>query len=76
MWKKWIKIGVVTILVTWMVINLNMRVDSGMNGSSLQMANIEALASTESGDWYYPCVKARGFCFVNGLKVNGVAFID
>lgn len=74
--NKWCKIGVFVLLVAWMVINLNTSMRQKPNDVILKMKNIEALASPESGDPYYPCVKAHGFCFIRGIHFANVAFVD
>ena len=75
MQRKWIKIGVLVILVIWILINLNVSIDSRADSSTIKLANVEALASPESGEWYSPCVKANGFCFVNGIDIDGITMI-
>lgn len=63
----------------WVVINLNMSLstDSVKKGTtSLKMQNLEALASPEIGIGSWPCVKAKGFCFIHGIETDGVAFAD
>ena len=56
-----------------MAISLNLRVRQETNGGTLKMENVEALASSETGNPYDPCVKAKGFCFIHGLDIGGIA---
>ena len=77
--KRWLKISVFIIIMMWVVINLNMSLcpDSGKRGTtSLKMQNLEALASPEIGIDTWPCVKAKGFCFIHQIQTFGVAFAD
>lgn len=74
--NKWCKIGVFVLLVAWMVINLNTSMRQKPNDVILKMKNIEALASPESGDSSFPCVKAAGFCIKKGILIAGIAFVD
>ena len=46
---------------------------SKTNWEILKMENVEALTSPEEDNPYYPCVSARGFCFMNGIDIDGVA---
>ena len=75
--KKWLKIGVFVILLSWMMMNLNMGINTRKGESSLKMTNLEALAAPESGGGnpYYPCVKAKGCCLLGGLDIEGITLI-
>lgn len=75
MWNKSLKIVVFVLLITGMIISLNRSIRQKTNWEILKMENVEALTSPEKENPYYPCVKANGFCFVNGIDIDGVALI-
>lgn len=72
--KKWLIICASILLTAWVAINLNINVASEKKESSLKKANIEALASPESGA-YIPCFPTKGFCFMDGILRDGI-FLD
>ena len=55
------------------IIGLNRSIHQKTNWEILKMENVEALTSPEEENPYYPCVSARGFCFMNGIDIDGVA---
>ena len=73
MWSKYLKISVFIVLMILMIINISVSISPKAKSASLKILNIEALASTESGSEGHPCVEAKGFCFVNGIRINEIA---
>ena len=63
----------IVLLITSVVIGLNRSIRQKTNWEILKMENVEALTSPEEENPYYPCVSARGFCFMNGIDIDGVA---
>ena len=65
--NKCLKIVVFLLLITGVIIGLNRSIHQKTNWEILKMENVEALTSPEEENPYYPCVSARGFCFMNGI---------
>ena len=71
--NKCLKIVVFLLLITGVIIGLKRSIHQKTNWEILKMENVEALTSPEEENPYYPCVSARGFCFMNGIDIDGVA---
>ena len=75
MQKKKFKILGFILLIAGMAMSLYWCVGQKTDWDMLRKGNVEALTSSKADNPYYPCVKADGFCFVNGIDKDGVAFI-
>ena len=71
--NKCLKIVVFLLLITGVIIGLNRSIRQKTNWEILKMENVEALTSPEEENPYYSCVSAHGFCFMNGIDIDGVA---
>ena len=58
-----------------MLVNLNLVIGQKADKTVLKLKDIEALAATEAGNPYYPCVKGKGFCFKQGTELGGMVLI-
>lgn len=63
-------VGVLTIIV---VITLHLSIRKQTNWDVLMKENIEALTSLETDNPYYPCVRACGYCIIDGVCTYGIA---
>jgi len=63
------------LLIASVVIGLNRSIRQKTNWEILKMENIEALTSPEENNPYYPCVHAKGFCWMESIDIDGVALI-
>lgn len=75
MQKKKLKIMVFLLLAVGVVISLSLSVRQKTNWDVLMKENVEALTTPEADNPYYPCVKAHGFCIINNIERESIAFI-
>lgn len=74
MQKKKLKIMVFLLLAVGVVFCLSFHQNT--NWGKLMKENVEALTTPEGDNPYYPCVKAHGFCFINGIRKDGIIIIN
>lgn len=74
MQKRSSKIMVSLLLVAGVLINLHLCFRQETDWGMLMKENVEALTTPEDNP-DYPCVKAHGFCIINGIEKVGIAFI-
>lgn len=74
MQKRSSKIMVSLLLVVGMVISLYLCFRQETNWGMLMKENVEALTTPEDNP-DYPCVKAHGYCFINGIKIENIAIV-
>lgn len=72
--NKYLKIVVFVLLVTGVGISLYLSVPQKTNWERLMKKNVEALTTPEDNP-DYPCIKAHGFCFINGIKKEKIAIV-
>lgn len=72
--KKYLKIVMFVLLVAGVAISLNLSIGQGTSLATLRLGNIEALTSPETENPFAPCVSAKGYCFIHGLDIEGIAF--
>lgn len=72
--NKYFKMVVFVLLVTGMGISLYLGVPKKANWERLMKENVEALTDPEDNP-FYPCVKAKGFCAMNGIRIDGIALV-
>lgn len=73
--KKYLKIIGPVLVVLGITICITLSFRQTTNWSVLMKENVEALTSSETENPYYPCVPARGFCFMHGIDKEGIAIV-
>lgn len=71
--KKYLKIAMFVLLVVGIAISLNLSIRQGTCLATLRLGNVEALTSPEAENPYDPCVYAKGYCLIGGIKIKGIA---
>lgn len=72
MQRRSIKIVGIIMFVVGLVVFLSLSIREKTNWGKLMKKNIEALTTPEDNP-YYPCVHAKGYCFMHGIEIDGVA---
>lgn len=72
--NKFLKIVRFILLMVGVVFCLSLSFRQKTNWGKLMEENVEALTTPEDNP-DYPCVKAHGFCFINGIKKDKIAIV-
>lgn len=74
--NKYLKIVGFVLVVAGVAVSLHLGVHQEMNWGKLMRENVEALTTPETEKPSYYCIQAKGFCFLNGIRINGIELFE